>query len=133
MKGASVSNAKTAMMWTFIAIMGVFSTVMLKINLTTDAEVKKSLDPSFPYMQAIGMHTVNGKPFMDYLSEAVSTNSEVVSGVNVTSELKKFREGFVLKNSTGGVVLATGYQTGSVAFYAVPPGGVLEMRYVWVD
>lgn len=131
----SLQTVKSVTMWTFILVMGAFTDMMMRMNLTMDAEVKKSLDPSLQYMHSIAMHHVGGKPFLDYMAEAVKTNREVVfdGSFNVTDELMKFSEGFTLKNATGGVILKKPGQGRSVAFYPIPPGGVLEMRYRWVE
>ncbi len=153
-KGADVvSTGKTVAVITFSIMLVLFANILFQMNLTINAEAKKGLDPALPYMHSIAMHEVNGKPFMYYLSEAVRTGSPIVNDngkmVNVTRELEVFYERFTLYNSTNGIVLATGplasdeadsealirggeREGRNVAYYAVPPGGLLKMEYWWL-
>lgn len=101
--------------------------LFFEIRLDIIAGYERSVDPSYPYLHAIGLHDVKGKPFMYYLSRALEENRASVDGVDVAAELERFGETFALKNSTGGTVVAVGNAKGKNAYLAVPPGGYLAV------
>ena len=103
-----------------------FST-FFSIRMEVKASYRESVDPSYPYVQAIAMHTVSGKPFLHYLSRAIEEGSDVVDGVNITEELMKFGETFTLKNATSSIITQIGDKKGENIFLAVPPGGLLTV------
>lgn len=109
-----------------IGVLVGFST-FFSIRLGVEAGYVESVNPSYPYVQAIAMHTVSGKPFLHYLSRAVEENDDVVDGVNVTKELMRFGETFKLTNGTGTVITQIGKNRGENIFLAVPPGGLLTV------
>lgn len=103
-----------------------FST-FFSIRLGVEAGYKESVNPSYPYVQAIAMHTVSGKPFLYYLSRALEEGKDIVDGVNITEELMRFGETFTLTNATGTVITQIGENKGVNIFLAVPPGGLLTV------
>ncbi|MBR9680591.1 MAG: hypothetical protein GOU98_02080 [Candidatus Altiarchaeota archaeon] len=115
----------------FTLVMAALISQFFKISLEIDSKFSRSMDSGYPYLQAVGMHHVNGRPFMEYLSLALIENSNEVDGVNIITELEKFGERFILLNSSGSVVLEVGESTGRDRVLAVPPGGSLVIRYEW--
>jgi hypothetical protein len=125
----------SAVMGTFAVVLVAMLAVFFKIEVKIKAGYMQSMDPAYPYLQAVAMHHVNGRPFINYLSGALEQGIDVVDGVNVTLELEKFGEPFKLINSTGETLLSAKgiLREGTIkeAYLAVPPGGYLVMRYEW--
>ena len=117
----------------FITLMAIF----FNISLTVTAGYKNSMDPAYPYIQAVAMHNVDGEPFLKHLSDAILQNRTSVNGVDISAELGKFGEAFELRTRDGGTVVAVENplleEGGNIktAYLAVPPGGYLVMRYDW--
>jgi hypothetical protein len=131
MKGSALSAGIAAAGTVMMVLMALF----FRISVTTKADYMETLDPAYPYLQAVAVHNVNGRPFLQYLSGAVRTGSDTFDGVNVTRELLRFQEDFRLHNATDGLVThAAGRKVGPgarEAYLAVPPGGYMVMTYVW--
>lgn len=133
-----MSSAQGGLALSMGVIMIIYMSVFFEISSKTRAGYMQSMDPAYPFLQAVAMHHVDGKPFLHYLSLALKENREDVEGVNVKGELEKFREEFRLLNQTGGEVTRTeGPARGASqkelkeAHFAVPPRGYLVMVYEW--
>jgi hypothetical protein len=117
----------------FVTMMAIF----FNISLTVKAGFSESMDPAYPYLQAVAMHSVGGEPFIKHLSDAVEQGSANVNGVDIAGELKRFGEAFELKDGSGETIVKVENplleQGGNVkaAYLAVPPGGYLVMTYEW--
>ncbi|MBR9689992.1 MAG: hypothetical protein GOV01_03800 [Candidatus Altiarchaeota archaeon] len=102
-----------------------------KLSLTITAGFMQSMDPAYPFLQAIAMHAVSGKPFLYFMSESLKQGTDIIDGVNISEELLRFKETFQLINSTDDVVVSVGENSGNRVVLAVPPGGKLVMTYEW--
>jgi|GEM_PF-3404394 len=129
--GALKPSPVTAGKLAFGLVFSLLVSQFFKISLQVDTKFDQSMDSGYPYIQAVGAHYVNGKPFLEFLSEALVQNTTVVDGVNITEELTKFSEYLILMNSKGEVVSEAGEGQGHDKMLAVPPGGSLVMRYAW--
>ena len=127
LKPSPVTAAKA----TFAIVLTVLLANFFRISLEIDSEFSRSMDPGQPYIQAVAMHHVNGKPFIEYLSLALVEGSVEVDGVNIVNELEKFGEHFVLIDRDNNIIAEVGEGTGKTKILAVPPGGSLVMKYEW--
>ena len=108
--------------------------IFFHLSITATATYGKTVNAAYPYLHAISMHTVNGHPFLYYLSGALKTKSETFEGVNVLEVLMKFNETFKLidnedENIRDNFDLDLREKSGSRAFLAIPPGGKLVLIY----
>ena len=129
LKAPSMSAAVVGFGAMFMLMMA----TLFSINVRIKAGYKDTLDPAYPYLQAVAMHRVKGKPFLYYLSHSLKSG-EIVEGINVTGELEKFGESFELIDSSGKTILSadSGKPQGrkvKKAYLAVPRGGYLVMTY----
>lgn len=124
---------------TFGIVLMALMAAFFRIEHTTRAGFMQTADPAYPYLQAVAMHRVSGKPFIYYLSAALKEGNGMVEGVDVAAELEKFGETFELFDSSATEVLSANVPEGPTAregtirnaFLAVPPGGYLVMTYEW--
>ncbi len=129
MAGIPKNLPTTAIMVGLASGIAVGFALFFQLSITATATYGRTLNAAYPYLHAISMHTVEGHPFLYYLSNALKTNSETFEGVNVKEILMNFNETFELVNETGDIVLSTGEKNGERAFLAIPPDGKLVMIY----
>ncbi|MBR9682022.1 MAG: hypothetical protein GOV00_04485 [Candidatus Altiarchaeota archaeon] len=143
-QAAVVTTGKMVAVLTFSLLLVSFADMLFKLNIQVEAEAKQGLDPAFAYLHSIAMTGVGSDTLLHHLSKAAELGVENPEGVNLVNILDKYQETFQLRDASGTVIFSTEVEEEeesggilrtnpfSTTHYAVPPGGILTMKYRWL-
>ena len=116
---------------TFITVMSISMGIVLAMTFNfreiTDFQIRRGLEPGYPYLQAITMTSVGDEQMFELLSKSVKSNSEIVDGINISEKLLSFGEELGLYNGSGTWIAGTKEKGRAMAIYAIPRGGFLML------